>query len=405
MRVVSRDWCLSVCLLLVACAPTGDIPQARNFSHLLARGIHRGLPGMWLAAGRVDEFAWAGATGLARLEGTADAELDDRVHMGSITKAFTAVVVLQFVEEGRLALDDGVTEHLPDELVGPIPHIDQVRIEQLLDHTSGIYGFNNNLRYLDSLLGEAAAEGRRWSPEELVALAYEGVNEPFGLPGERARYGDTNYVLLGLVLEQVSGKRLEELVRERILEPLGLEATTYLPVRTASGDPPPGPRAGRRAEGYLHPSEELRSVIDFHPEFPRVRQDLLRTTQAGETIAAAAGMLTTAPELFRFGQALFGGELLGGSLQRWLLSVAEGLEDAPVGTERLAALRAYRKPYGVVVTVEGDGPGGSNSLLAYHPATGVVVAALTNVHGLGFENEFFLDEVVAEVVRSYELPG
>ncbi|MDX1642729.1 MAG: serine hydrolase domain-containing protein [Thermoanaerobaculia bacterium] len=401
MRRVSRDWCLWSVLLLVACAPVGQAPLQRNYSHLLARGIHRGLPGMWLAAGTVDELAWAGAAGLSRLEGTVDAELDDRVHMGSITKAFTAVVALQLIGEGRLGLDDPVTAHLSDELVGPIPHSEEITVGQLLDHTSGIYGFNNDLRYLRGLLGREAGEPRSWAPADLVALAYEGVNEPFGRPGERPRYGDTNYVLLGLVLESVTGESLQTAVRERILEPLGLEATTYLLSPPAGGDALPPDRAA----GYFHVSDELRSVSEFHPKFRRVRDDLLRTTEAGETITAAAALLTTAPDLFRFGRALFGGELLGDSVQGRLLAVADGLDAAPVGTERLGILRAYRKPYGVVVTSEGDGPGGSNSLLAYHPATGVVVAVLTNVHGLGFESRFFLDEVVAEVVRSFELPG
>ena len=83
------------------------------------------------------------------------------------------------------------------------------------------------------------------------------------------------------------------------------------------------------------------------------------------------------------------------------MSVADGLETEALGTERVGALRAYSKAYGVVIAAEGDGPGGSNTMLAYHPETGVVVVALTNIHGLWFENEFFINEVVDEVVKVY----
>ena len=216
MRGISKAWCLLLVPLLSACAPQPPHPQPVDFAHLLARGISRGLPGMWLAVGTTDELEWSGAAGFSNLDGTVDAELDDRVHMASITKVVTAVTALQIVEQGSFSLDDRLVDLLDAETIDRIPYIESVTLAQLLDHSSGIYGFNNNADYLASLVGPAAADGRSWTPRDFVALAYEGVNEPFGRPGEGHHYGDTNYVLLGLAIEQVTGRSLKEHVARPI---------------------------------------------------------------------------------------------------------------------------------------------------------------------------------------------
>lgn len=397
MRGISRVWCLLSILLVAGCSTPQPQVATRDFSHLLARGVSRGLPGMWLAVGTVEALDWAGAAGFSSLAGAVDAEVDDGVHMASITKSFTAVATLQLVDSGHLSLDDRLVDLLPDETVGRIPNVEEITVRQLLDHSSGIYGFNNNSEYLSFLVGPDAGQDRVWTPQEFVALAFDGTNEPFGLPGEGHYYGDTNYVLLGLIVESLSGAPLKTIVADRVLGPLRMGSTYYLTdYLNGSGAPPTDP-----ASGYLSLSRQLLSVMPVNDEFPRVREDLAETSAAGETIDAAAGLITTVPDLHRFGRALFGGELLQGATHTWLLSVADGMDVAELETERVRALRAYRKPYGVIVTAEGDGPGGSNSLLAYHPETGVVVAAMTNVHGLWFESDFFLDEVVAEAVKAY----
>ena len=398
MRGFSGVCCL-LSLLLGGCAQPQPEVAVRDFSHLLARGISRGLPGMWLAVGTVDGLDWSGAAGFSSLAGTVEAEVDDGIHMASITKSFTAVAALQLVDAGRLSLDDRLVDLLPAGVVGPIPHVEEITLGQLLDHSSGIYGFNNNKDYLTSLVGPAAGGGRLWTPLEVVALAYDGVNEPFGLPGEGHLYGDTNYVLLGLAIEAVTGRSLKAVVRDSVLAPLDMRSTYYLSDYLNGS----GPIPGNPARGYLKLSDELLAFMPVHEKFTRVREDLAETTAAGERIDAAAGLVTTVGDLHRFGRALFGGELLGEQSQRWLLSVGDGMEGEE--TERVWALRAYRKPCGLVIAAEGDGPGGSNSVLAYHPQTGVVVVTLTNVHGLWFESEFFLDEVVAEAVKAYTSPS
>ncbi len=156
------------------------------------------------------------------------------------------------------------------------------------------------------------------------------------------------------------------------------------------------------------------SFVEVHKAFPRVQipsglssrlpGELIETTAAGERIDAAAGLVTTVGDLHLFGRALFHGELIEPATQGWLMSVASGLENEPVGTGRLAVLRAYHKPYGVLITAEGDGPGGAVTLLAYHPATGAIIVGFTNIFGLFDEADFMLSVTVPDLIDRLE-PG
>ena len=149
-------------------------------------------------------------------------------------------------------------------------------------------------------------------------------------------------------------------------------------------------------------SEDLASFLTIGDVFPRLTgphgQPLAHTTTAGERIDAAAGLITTAEDLYRFADAYLGGELLQPETQSFVMSVAAGLETADVGTGRLGVLRAYRKDYGVLITAEGDGAGGAVSLMALHPETHTIVVAFTNIFGRFDESDYMLDVLLADVL-------
>ena len=104
--------------------------------------------------------------------------------------------------------------------------------------------------------------------------------------------------------------------------------------------------------------------------------------------------MTTLPDLLKYASALFRRKLLSPKSQAFLMSVAEGMNDQPLGKKRVWAMQAIRKPYGVLVYKEGDGPGGVNTLMAYNPSNDEIYLGFTNIFGYFNEVDFLMDEVI-----------
>lgn len=137
--------------------------------------------------------------------------------IGSITKNFVASLTLKLVEEGKLSLEDSLYNWLPS-----YPHIDStITIRQLLNHSSGIYMFWSNQQIWDDLKKDRT---KIWTPEEVLSY----IKEPYSFdPGEGFRYSNTNYLLMAMIIEKVTGSNLSAEFRERFWRPLGIE-NTYL---------------------------------------------------------------------------------------------------------------------------------------------------------------------------------
>ncbi|MEV6635688.1 serine hydrolase domain-containing protein [Actinoplanes sp. NPDC051470] len=218
---------------------------------------------------------------------TRKAMMDDgRFRIGSDTKTFVAVVVLQLVGEGKLALDDQVDRLLPGVLRGSGNEGRGVTVRQLLQHTSGIYNYTDDLPQLASAEGFRAGRFQHYEPRELVSIATR--HEPLFEPGAHWSYSNTNYVLARMIIERVTGRSWDDQVAARVLRPLGLRDTSY------PGDDPGIPR----------PSAH--TYHQFAPRGPLVDTTRLNTTAAGP----AGGMVSTTADIARFWQALQRGDLL-----------------------------------------------------------------------------------------------
>lgn len=181
---------------------------------------------------------WEGASGSVARSG-ALLDVQDTFEIASLTKVFTAASVLEIVEEGRLGLDTPIGETLPGELthgllvVGGRDVGSEITVRELLGHKSGLpdywsdapRGGKGTNAFIEAFLGDP---DRFWKPESILGSI--GELEPAGAPGERYHYSDTGYVLLGLLIERVTGKSLHEVFRERILSPLAMNET-YLSYR------------------------------------------------------------------------------------------------------------------------------------------------------------------------------
>ncbi len=165
--------------------------------------------------------------------------------VGSATKTYVASLVLLLVDDGQLALSDPVTRWIPD-----VPGGDAVRVEHLLHHTSGIYNYTSDPSYLADSLGR-----RAYTPRELLDIAF--ARPPSFAPGEAGRweYSNTNYVLLGMIVESVTGRDVAAVLRERILTPIGARATFFDGSEPLVGDVAYGESfLGTNGATFLHPS-------------------------------------------------------------------------------------------------------------------------------------------------------
>lgn len=169
----------------------------------------------------------AGAVGTRRWGADIPVTLEDRFHIGSDTKAMTAVLVAMLVEQGRLRWDATVADVFP-ELTGRMaPQVGGIRLDQLLSHASGIPGDNEaqDRLLLDSYPQTALNldEMRYWIVERLVAMPLQSS------PGERYAYSNMGYVLAGAIVERLHGSTWEQLVATRLFDPLGLETAGFGP--------------------------------------------------------------------------------------------------------------------------------------------------------------------------------
>ncbi len=253
-----------------------------------------------------------------------------RLRIGSITKVFVAVVVLQLVAEGRLSLDDPLDLHVAGFDLG-----DEVTIERLLNHTSGIYSYTDD----GTFLAEAAEEA---TPAEVVQWALD--HGPAFAPGAEYGYSNTNYFLLGMVVEAVDGP-LHEVIRARILTPLSLD-DTFLE-GAEPGDHIPGHLAGIALTGPFSVSWAW----------------------------ASGGMVSTGRDLCAFLDAVLRTDLLLDAESRALMQADTVVGGVPsgYGLGLRLAVRAERAVLGHTGSTMGfDGEA------FLHPETGACLVVLTN---------------------------
>ena len=178
------------------------------------------LPGLSIALVEGDEVRYARGFGLRDLENGLPATPDTLYSIGSVTKSFTALAILQLAERGLLDPQDPVERYLPFDIR---PHGEVVRLEHLLTHTAGIPA----IAYSEALIANGNGTGGRWlpisGPEDILTFMDGAEEWAESRPGERWAYSNEGFALLGLIIEKVSGQRYDDYLRQNILEPLGME--------------------------------------------------------------------------------------------------------------------------------------------------------------------------------------
>jgi D-alanyl-D-alanine carboxypeptidase len=240
--------------------------------------LRAAIPSVTLSVADSNGLTWVGASGTLEQAGSVPVTTEARFRIASITKVFVSIVVLQFVEEGKIALDDPLSRHLPAYPARG------VTIRQLLNHTSGIPDYSMSDDFNKELLNY---RDRRWTDAEVLALVKD--IKPEFTPGTDYAYSNTNYILVGEVIRNISGRSWAQEVRRRILDPLNLNST-YI----AGSERVPEPVI----PGYFDADNDG-DVENIETGGP---------WPALETSEGPAGaIISTAPDLLAFGEALFRG--------------------------------------------------------------------------------------------------
>ncbi|MFD5322975.1 serine hydrolase domain-containing protein [Streptomyces sp. NPDC127092] len=264
----------------VAAAPPAA-PSHAATQQALDAAVAAGVPGA-VAAARDGKDRWTGTAG--------EREGDDRYRVGSITKTFTATVLLQLQAEGRLDLDDPVEKWLPGVVRGNGHDGRKITVRQLLNHSSGIYSYTEDPAFQQKVFGSGFLEHRydTWTQRQLVDVAMG--HAPDFAPGTSWRYSNTNFVLAGMVIEKVTGRPYGKAVENRIIKPLKLRATTV----PGTDSRMPEPNSGAYSKLAPETGGPTYDVTDLNP-----------------SIASAAGeMISDSRDLQTFYRALLKGRLL-----------------------------------------------------------------------------------------------
>ncbi len=274
-----------------------------------------GIVGMW----RSGAEPLVVASGLADLQSGRPLEADDPYYIGSISKTYTAVVVLRLAEEGKLTLDDPVGRYLPS-----VPRGAEITIRQLLDHTSGLRDFYTYIYFRPDRDEMVELVTKDWDEDEVLALV-ERLGHDFD-PGTDWAYSSTNYFLLGLVVERVTGLSLSQAYRRTLFEPLGL-VHTWL----TGHEPDRGPLP----TGYMGPLEGWAHSEMFGELGPTTLLD------SSPIEWGAGGLATPAREALLFFGALFSERLIRPETLRWMtefrttqpLGIDDGAPPSQEGTD------------------------------------------------------------------------
>ena len=235
--------------------------------------------GIW-APGR-GKFVRAFGTG--DLSTKAPLRLDDHFRIASNTKTFTATAVLQLVDKGNLRLQDDLEKFIPG-----IPYGNQITIKELLNMSAGVYDFTSDEELVKKFVDDPLLPG--WTPQDLIPVIQS--HKPSFAPGTAVVYTDSNYVLLGLIVEKVTGRKLGDVIQTEILDKLGMKETSY---PTTPDIPAPFSR------GYYPITDALpREITEINPDFP----------------AGAGAMISTLRDLRIWVKALATGKLLCPATQK-----------------------------------------------------------------------------------------
>ncbi|MGW7382345.1 serine hydrolase domain-containing protein [Streptomyces sp. NPDC054794] len=266
-------------------------PDMTGLRAVLRSAVAQGAPG---AMARIDDSGSVhkATQGVADRSTRRAISTDDHFRVGSVTKTFSAVVLLQLADEHRLTLDAPVNRYLP----GLLPD-DRITVRHILSHRSGLYDYSNDM-FAHSVSGFEAVRRKVFTYRQLVALSLQKPRT--NAPGAAYSYSNTNFVVAGLLIEKITGHAVRTEYQNRIFRPLNLHDTFYVHPDTKM--------PGRYTRGYLTPDTTGAALVDA-------------TEQTASWAQSAGAIISSTRDLNTFFSALLGGRLTSSArlaeMERW----------------------------------------------------------------------------------------
>ncbi len=285
-----------LCIALVGCSSRSFDTLNQEMEYLISDLVEndKSVRSCVLSVMKGDgSFSWSGAAGIASQAGQVPMTKDTPIYIASITKLYTAAVIMRLYEEGALSLDDPMSKYLPAELIDGIhvyegkDYSREITIKELLSHTSGIADYYTEKPKGGKSLFELVLEEpeRSWTVDETIERARD-VLKPNFPPGTDASYSDTNFQLLGKVIEAITGRPLHVVYEEFLFRPLGLKHTWLV----------------GRSEPQAAPSAAPADI--FHADM------IITKTRSNGAYWADGGIVSTAEECIIFLKALNEGRIV-----------------------------------------------------------------------------------------------
>jgi len=306
-------------------AVAGDVAPARVTPHMLEtalqREVARGAPGLSAAIATRRGVVWTGVAGQADVQRDVPVDEAHVFGIGSITKVFVVVTVLQLAEEGRIDLQAPIASLLPPAATAGIANADTATVAQLMDHSAGIPSWEDDPVWIREGRGRDLQVAQRWGEQQTLDYIRGPAHPPLHVPGSAYSYANTHHTLLGLLIEQVTGQSAASEVRRRILQPLGLDATWL------EGFEPGHPE--RLPRRYHYATADFVRDAGVAAPFAEVRPGLIDVSASNLSVEWAAGGMVSSPrDLAQFLRALRDGHLLKPQslrfMQTWTLPAGAG---------------------------------------------------------------------------------
>jgi D-alanyl-D-alanine carboxypeptidase len=328
-----------------------------------------------VAIGVGDSIVWTGTAGYSDVLRKVPIKVNDRFGIGSITKTMVARVILQLVEEGTLDLEKTPLDYLDDPLVQQIPNTESATLRHLLNHQSGIPTWEFQEDWIPKGRGAEMVLDHIWGKTETLEYCTGHLLPATNKPGEGYSYSNTNYTILGLIIEAVTGNDAATEIRRRILEPLGME-DTFL----ESFEEIPGGYVGH----YHYATPAFQRTAGVHRDFPEIRPYLVESTAGNLSPEwTAGGMVSSASDLVRWARAIRDGQFLGPAMQEEVFTYYPPESGGNRRSQYMQGISRTEDYYeGIAAFGHGGGTLGFTAYMYWLEDTDIILVALSNVGGM-----------------------